>query len=175
MGILNGLDLEFGQKIIEIVKNDPKAGKTLWSATTMWQGGTKSESTIRGFKVCTDEPLNFLGTDTAPNPVEMVLAALGGCLVVGYSLNAAMLGVELQKIEIVMEGDLDIRGFLGLPTDILPCYSSVRAKVFLKSDADFDQLEAVHKRALGSSPVGLTLSSNVNLEVELATSDLREE
>ena len=139
----------------------------MWRSTTLWQGGTKAESTIRDFKVCTDEPFNLGGTDTAPNPVEMVLAALGGCLVVGYSLNSAMLGIELQKIEIVMEGDIDLPGFFGLPTDILPGYSSVRARVFIKSDAGLDQLEEVHKRVLATSPVGLTLSKNVNLEVEL--------
>lgn len=87
-------------------------------------------------------------------------------MVVGYSLNATMLGIELQKIEIVIEGDIDLPGFFGLPTDILPGYSSVRARVFLKSDADLDQLEEVHKRLLATSPVGLTLK-NVNLEVEL--------
>jgi len=86
---------------------------------------------------------------------------------VGYSLNAAMLGIELQKIEIVIEGDIDLPEFFGLPTDILPGYSSVRARVFLKSDADLDQLEEVHKRVLATSSVGLTLSKNVNLEVEL--------
>lgn len=167
MTIINGIDLEVGQKIIETVKNNPEVGKTLWRTTTLWLGGTKAESTIRDFKVCTDEPLNLGGTDTAPNPVEMVLAALGGCLVVGYSLNAAMLGIELQKIEIVLEGDIDLPGFFGLPTDILPGYSSVRARVFLKSDADLAQLEVVHQRVLATSPVGLTLSKNVKLEVEL--------
>ncbi|MDA8440967.1 MAG: OsmC family protein [Peptococcaceae bacterium] len=167
MAILNGIDLEVGKKIIETVKNSPEAGKTLWRSTTLWQGGTKAETTIRGFKVNTDEPTNLGGTDTAPNPVEMVLAALGGCLIVGYSLNAAMLGVELQKIEISLEGDIDLPGFFGLPSDILPGYSSVRARVFIKSDASLDQLDEVHNRVLATSPVGLTLSKNVNLEIEL--------
>jgi len=167
MAVVNGIDLEVGQKIIEAVKNNPEFGKTMWRARTTWKGGTKSESDIRGFKVTMDEPLELGGTDTAPNPVEMVLAALGSCLVVGYSLNAAMLGVALQKIEIEMEGDIDLPGFFGLPSDVLPGYTNVRARVFLKSSASLEELEEVHKRVTATSPVGLTLSKNVDLKVEL--------
>lgn len=167
MASINGIDLEAGQKIIENVKNNPESGKTMWRASSVWQGGTKAETTIRGFKVQTDEPADLGGTDTAPNPVEMVLAALGGCLMVGYSLNAAMLGVELDKIEIALEGDIDLPGFFGLASDILPGYSNVRARVFLKSAATLAQLGQVHDRVLSTSPVGLTLSKNVNLDVEL--------
>lgn len=167
MSVVNGIDLEIGQKIIETVKNNPEFGKTMWRARTVWKGGTKAESDIRGFKVTMDEPPDLGGTDTGPNPVEMVLAALGSCLVVGYSLNAAMLGIELQKIEIEMEGDIDLPGFFGLPSDVLPGYTNVRAKVFLKSTASIEQLEEVHKRVTSTSPVGLTLSKSVNLDIEL--------
>ncbi|MDT3699926.1 MAG: OsmC family protein [Thermincola sp.] len=167
MSEVNGINLEVGQKIIETVKNNPEFGKTMWRSRTVWKGGTKSESDIRGFKVAIDEPPDLGGTDTAPNPVEMVLAALGSCLVVGYSLNAAMLGIELQKIEIELEGDIDLPGFFGLPSDVLPGYTTVRAKVFLKSSASLEQLEEVHQRVISTSPVGLTLSKSVNLDVEL--------
>jgi len=167
MSIVNGIDLEVGQKIIETVKNNPEFGKTMWRARTFWQGGTKAESEIRGFRVMMDEPRELGGADTAPNPVEMVLAALGSCLVVGYSLNAAMMGIELQKIEIEMEGDIDLPGFFGLQSDVLPGYTNVRARVFLKSAAGLEQLEEVHRRVTSTSPVGLTLSKTVNLDIEL--------
>ena len=167
MSEVNGINLEIGQKIIETVKNNPEFGKTMWRARTVWKGGTKAESDIRGFKVEMDEPPDLGGTDTAPNPVEMVLAALGSCLVVGYSLNAAMLGIELQKIEIELEGDIDLPGFFGLPSDVLPGYTTVRAKVFLKSTAALEKLEEVHNRVVSTSPVGLTLSKSVNLDIEL--------
>ncbi|MHB9095650.1 MAG: OsmC family protein [Eubacteriales bacterium] len=167
MASVNGIDLEVGQKIIETVKNNPEFGKTLWRARTFWRGGTKAESEIRNFKVSMDEPLDLGGTDTAPNPVEMVLAALGSCLVVGYSLNAAMLGIELQKIEIDMEGDIDLPGFFGLPSEIQPGFTTIKVKVFLKSAASLEQLEEVHKRVISTSPVGLTLTKNVTLDIEL--------
>ncbi len=167
MASVNGIDLEVGQKIIETVKNNPEFGKTLWRARTFWRGGTKAESEIRNFKVSMDEPLDLGGTDTAPNPVEMVLAALGSCLVVGYSLNAAMLGIELQKIEIDMEGDIDLPGFFGLPSEIQPGFTTIKVKVFLNSAASLEQLEEVHKRVISTSPVGLTLTKNVTLDIEL--------
>ena len=51
-----------------------------YKAQTKWIEGTKVETKIREFKVGIDEPLELRGTNTAPNPVEMLLAALGGCV-----------------------------------------------------------------------------------------------
>lgn len=165
--MINGINLEVAEKIIETVKNEPEFGKTMWRARTSWQGGTKAVSQIRQFTVTMDEPSDLGGTDTAPNPVEMVLAALGSCLVVGYVLNASMLGIELKKLEIELEGDIDLPGFFGLKADVLPGYTNIRARVFIKSNATMKQLEEVHQRVISTSPVGLTLTKNVNLEVEL--------
>lgn len=49
-----------------------------YKAQTKWIEGTKVETKIREFKVCIDESLEFRGTNTAPNPVELFLASLGG-------------------------------------------------------------------------------------------------
>lgn len=167
MTIINGIDHGAAKKIIKTVEENPEFGKTLWRTRTSWQGGTKSLSQIRSFEVPVDEPKELGGTDTAPNPVELVLASLGSCLVVGYALNASMMGIELQKIEIELEGDIDLPGFFGLTADTLPGYTDIRVKVFLKSSVGMDKLEEVHKRVIATSPVGLTITKNVNLDIEL--------
>lgn len=56
-----------------------------YKAQTKWIEGTKVETKIREFKVCIDEPLEFRGTNTAPNPVELFLASLGGCCNINLS------------------------------------------------------------------------------------------
>src|SRR3954471_3022763 len=55
-----------------------------------------------------DEPPQLLGDDTAPNPSEAVLAALGSCIAVGIHANAVTQGIELASIELELEGDINI-------------------------------------------------------------------
>lgn len=113
-----------------------------------------------------DEPVALGGTDTAPNPVEQVLAALGNCLAVGYAANAAAAGIEISDLRISLEGDLDLHTFLGL-TDGNAGYSSIRVKVDLKSNATADQLQALHQKVVGTSPVGHTLRRAVPVQIDL--------
>lgn len=61
-----------------------------------------------------DEPAGLGGSDTAPNPVEQVLGALGNCLAVGYAANATAAGVEIDYLKIELSGGLDLQSFLGL-------------------------------------------------------------
>jgi len=54
------------------------------------------------------------GTNTAANPVEMVLQAYGACLSIGYAMNASVRGIKISGIKIDLEGEIDLPGFLGL-------------------------------------------------------------
>jgi uncharacterized OsmC-like protein len=47
-----------------------------------------------------DEPAGLGGADTAPNPVEQLLAALGNCLAVGYAANASVAGSRLDELAV---------------------------------------------------------------------------
>ncbi len=61
-----------------------------------------------------DEPTSLGGGDAAPNPVEQLLGALGNCLAVGYAANASVAGISIERLDITLDGDLDLRSFLGL-------------------------------------------------------------
>jgi hypothetical protein len=61
-----------------------------------------------------DEPPHLLGDDTAPNPSEAVLATLGSCLSVGLHANAVALGIKLTKIELELEGDINVTAVWGV-------------------------------------------------------------
>lgn len=169
-----GVDQDQLRSLIDTVKNDPEAGKTLWQARTEWRGGLKSQATIPresgAFTVPMDEPTGLGGTDTAPNMVEMVLGAYGCCLTTGYVLNAALEGVELEGIEIELEGDLDLQGFLCLkdPEEVRPGFTDIRAKITLKApQASREQLETLHSRVVRTSPVGSIIEQPVRLTTEL--------
>jgi uncharacterized OsmC-like protein len=105
--------------------------------------------------------------DVAANPVEQLLAALGNCLAVGCAANASIAGIEIEDMQIALEGDLDLRTFLGLKSENAG-YEAIRVKVDITSDATEDQLQALHTKVTGSSPVGHTLSRPVPVQIDLA-------
>ena len=83
--IRNGVDVEKLTNVVKSVKEDPKNAQTKFTANTKWVGGAYSKTRIRDFVIECDEPSALLGTNRVPNPVEMILAALGSCLAVGFA------------------------------------------------------------------------------------------
>lgn len=171
--IVNGLDTEKLMKVVETVKQNWETGRTVWKASTTWKGGFKVATCSREFTLTADEPEMLCGTNTAANPVEMVLQAYGACLSIGYAMNAAVRGIKLDDIKIDLEGEIDLPGFLGLEPpekmqmDKLPGFKTITAKVKIKADVDAKTLQDLHRHVVGTSPVGLTLSRPVKVEAEL--------
>src|SRR5215472_5647226 len=71
-----------------------------------------------GHKFTVDEPEALGGGNVAANPAEYALAALGSCQAITYQVWAAQLGIKLDKVEIGIDGDIDLRGFLGIDDHI---------------------------------------------------------
>ncbi len=163
-----GFDLQQLQGLIGAVAQKPEIGQTVWQARTAWERGFRSQAQIRNFSVPMDEPSALGGSDSAPNMVEMVLGAYGCCLTTGYVMNAALQGIELEAVEVAVEGNLDLNGFFGLSTEVSPGYSDVRANVRLSAPtATQEQLEALHATVTRTSPVGNILERPVRVSAEL--------
>lgn len=171
--VINGLDPEKLMKVVETVKQNWEVGRTVWKASTTWKGGFKVETCSRDFILTADEPEMLCGTNTAANPVEMVLQAYGACLSIGYAMNAAVRGIRIDDIKIDLEGEIDLPGFLGLEPpeklhmDKLPGFKRITTKVKIKADADEKTLQELHKHVVSTSPVGLTLSRPVKIDTNL--------
>src|SRR3954469_3339679 len=90
------------------------AANVTFEADTQLVDGLRTRATVRQFEFGIDEPPSLGGTDTAPNPVEMVLAALGTCQEIVYATYARVLGVPVDGVRIKVAGDLDPRGFYGV-------------------------------------------------------------
>lgn len=165
---LNDVDLQSVGTLIEAIETQPTKAATTWRADVTWKGAFRSEATIRDFgPIPSDEPPGLGGTDTAPNPVEQLLAALGNCLAVGYAANASAADIAIHELTISLEGDLDLHTFLGLAAGNAG-FESIRATVHLVSDAANEEIEALHSKVTSTSPVGDTLSRAVPVSVELA-------
>lgn len=103
------------ENLIATVKKNPQLAKSVFRASTYSDTPDFTvRSDIRGFYFGMDEPRELGGKDTAPNPVELLLAALGGCQEIVYRAFAAVLGIEIEKIEVHAKGYIDLHGFLGL-------------------------------------------------------------
>jgi len=165
---LNDVDIDSVASLAGKIQQEPGVANTKWNAQVNWKGGFRSEATIRDFEpLVSDEPPALGGSNTGPNPVEQVLAALGNCLAVGYAANATAAGIEIKSLSIDLEGDIDLHIFLGL-ADGHAGYSGISVKVNIDSDASAADLEALHKKVTKTSPVGHTLSQAIPVKFELS-------
>ncbi|RKU04277.1 osmotically inducible protein C [Burkholderia sp. Nafp2/4-1b] len=160
---LNGIDVSALNAIVEGVASNPGSATAAFRVKTEWQGQTNTVATVseytlfdkkysRHFEIAADEPRELLGNNSAPNPQELLMAALNACMSVGFAANAAAMGIKLEKLEIETEGQLDLRGFLGLDPTIKPGYEEVRYTVRIKSDASREQIEQLHQVVVNTSP-----------------------
>lgn len=165
---LNDVDLEAVGALVGAVQADESAAATTWAAHVIWKGGFQSESRVREFEpVASDEPPALGGGNTAANPVEQLLSALGNCLAVGYAANASVAGITINSLSVDLKGDLNLKSFLGLREGHAG-FESITAKVSLASDASREVLESLHAKVVGSSPVGHTLGIAVPVSINLA-------
>ncbi|AZZ80230.1 OsmC family protein [Gordonia alkanivorans] len=165
---LNDVDIAAVGQLVEAIRADDTKAQTTWAAHVQWNGAFASEARVRNFSpVASDEPAALGGGDTAPNPVEQLLGALGNCLAVGYAANATVAGVELKDLRIDLKGDIDLRVFLGL-ADGHAGFNSITANVTIDSDAPREKLDELHAKVQASSPVGHTLGSAVPVEIVLS-------
>lgn len=165
---LNRVAIEAVAGLASKIQESPDVAATTWSASVTWDEGFRSSASIREFApIGSDEPATLGGTDTAPNPVEQLLGALGNCLAVGYAANATAAGIELEGLRIDLEGDLDLHTFLGLAPEGNAGFQQIRATVNIDSAASSTELAALHESVTATSPVGHTLSRAVPLSIEL--------
>jgi len=141
-------------------------------AETRQVEGLQSEGRVRNLVIGIDEPLSFGGTDRAPNPVEVTLAALGASLEVTCRVYADYLGIPVHKISTVVRGDLDLRGFLDLDPQVRAGPPSLAVTLRIESEASDADIDRLVRQVHRSCPV-LSLVRDptpVSLTVERPTS-----
>jgi uncharacterized OsmC-like protein len=115
------------------------------------QGTAVTRARLRDDLACDihDGPWSFVagmtekygGSNAGPNPGVYGRAALGSCLVIGYAMWAARLGVPIDSLEIEIQADYDVRGELGVSDDVRPGYTAIRYIVSVSSPASAEEIE----------------------------------
>lgn len=171
---LEPIDKDGLTKLAAAGKANPDVVKTV-KCRTVAEGRFRHANYIRDLPAyIVDEPPALLGDDTAPNPSEAALAALGSCLAVGIHANAVAQGIQLAKLELALEGDINITAVWGTGdlAETKPVgFTEVRAKVAVDGDAPRAQLEALVNHVLKWSPVANTFIRPVTLKVGLAQAE----
>ncbi|MEZ5825208.1 MAG: OsmC family protein [Geminicoccaceae bacterium] len=144
---------------------DGKAAQAVFSSSSELQEGLRSEVSIRQHELVVDEPAALGGTDAGPNPVELILAALGTCQEITYRAYATALGIPLESVSVKLDGEIDLRGFFAVDDSIRPGYQRIRGTVTLVSDAPTEQLDMLRQAVDSHCPVLDILSNPVPVEL----------
>lgn len=160
---LNGWNPEALRQMVGDILEEPARGQTQWRVATQWKGGAQSETRVtasrlggqelvKNFRIGIDEPVELGGTNAYPNPQEVLFAALNACMTVGFVAQCALAGITLESLRIETEGDIDLRGFLGIDPLVKPGYDEIRYTVHVTGDAPPEEFERIHRIVTETSP-----------------------
>jgi len=173
---MNSVDVAALSETLSALQRQPALGAFQFRAKNVWASGGLNRSTIDGFfgagkeetrprpfTFAADEPPVLHGGDQGANPVEFVLHALAACMTTTMVYHAAARGIEISSVSSEREGDIDVRGFMGLADDVRKGYSQVRVKLHVESEAPPAKLAALAKM----SPVYDIVSNSLPVEVAI--------
>jgi uncharacterized OsmC-like protein len=179
--VTNGIDVQQLVQTIEAIKQDTRLGEFTFRARSTWKDGTYNLGEIgafthagkpdqtrsRAFNLEGDEPPVLLGENRGPNAIELVLQSLAFCYGVGFVANAAARGIQIDSMEYEIEGDFDVRPFLGLEGQ-RPGFTAIRATGRVSSsNASREQLEELCQYVQDTSPVRDIIANVTPVETTL--------
>ena len=180
--IRNGVDTQQLFDTLDAIEAQPELGAFTFRATNRWLNGAHSRSTIKGFFGAGDEdatrteaflldsgePAVLLGTDSGPNPAEYLLHALAACLTTALVYSASARQVRLTEVESTFEGDMDIRGCLGLDDACRNGFTAIRGTFRIDGEAPPETLHAIVENAQRRSAVYDMVTTGVPVTIAAA-------
>ncbi len=154
----------------ETFRASPEKARATFKSSSNLTQGFRSEVSIREHKLTVDEPAALGGTDAGPNPVELVLAALGTCQEITYRAYATAMGIPLESVSVELEGDIDLRGFFAVDESVRSGYRNIRAVVRIKSDASDADLQKLREIVNAHCPVLDIISNKVPVQLDMSVS-----
>jgi uncharacterized OsmC-like protein len=176
----NGVNTPDLLATINAVKEMPHLAKFRFRASNRWISGTYSESRVESFtgaggehthqtqfRYDADHPAVLVGQDRGPTPIEFLLHGLASCITAGIGNIAAVRGVTLTSVESRVEGDIDLRGILGLSDQVRNGYERIRISFDIAGDAPAEKLREIVQQACDRSAVFEVLTNGVPVDVTI--------
>jgi len=177
----NGVNVQALLEAREVLAGAPEAAQFTWKASSKWTEGVHSHTTINNFfglgaeqshktesVFDADHPEVFAANDNGITPIEYLLVGLAGCLTAGVAAVAQNRGIQLHSVESTVEGNHDIRGILGVDSDVRNGFNDVKVTFKIDADASQQEIEALVAQSQKRSAVfdALTNPTEVTVEVE---------
>jgi uncharacterized OsmC-like protein len=176
--VLNGVNTDDLMKTIHAVREQPELARFRFRASNTWLGGGHNRSTAAGFygtmqeiehathfQMEAGEPPVLLGNDEGANPVEHLLHALAACVTTSMVYHAAARGIRIRSVESRIEGDLDLRGFLGIDHTVRNGYQCIRMYMKIGTDAGQEEWSELVGLGPAFSPVFDSVMHGVPVEI----------
>src|SRR3984885_15517140 len=135
----NGVNVQALLEAREALASAPEAAQFTWRASSKWQDGVYSKTTVQNY--CglgeehshktesvfdADHPDVFAAEDRGITPIEYLLVGLASCLTAGVAAVAQNRGIQLHSVEATVEGNHDIRGILGADSDVRNGFNDIK-------------------------------------------------
>ena len=176
----NGVNVEALLGARTALTEAPAAAEFEWRATCEWRNGTHSTSNVDGFfglgeeqkhrtsySFDVDHPEIFASEDNGATPVEYILVGLAGCLTAGVASVAQLREIQLNSVAATVEGAMDVRGILGMDTDVRNGFSSIKVSYKIDADATPDEIKALVAQSQKRSAVYDIITNPTDVRVEV--------
>jgi uncharacterized OsmC-like protein len=176
----NGVNTPALMATINAVKEAPELAQFRFRARNRWVGGTYSETRIESFSGAggehthqtefsygADHPAVLVGEDRGPTPIEFLLHGLAACITAGIGNIAAARGVTLTSVESRVEGEIDLRGILGLSDTVRNGYKRIRISFDIAGDATPQKLREIVEQSRARSAVYDVFTNGVPVDVDV--------
>ncbi len=172
--MLNNINISGLSEFTNEVRERNIESKTTYGVKLNWESGTKTtvstknmvlgeHKIIRDFNFTIDEPTQLLGVNCAPNPAEYMLGGLAGCMAVTFITGATAMNIQIDKLEIDIDGELDLMGFLGLNENSSVGFPELKFIFNVKGNGTQEQYNSLLKRVEKHSPNYNTFKNEVRM------------
>lgn len=176
--MLNNINIAGLSEYANEVKEDDTQSRATYGVTLNWESGTKTNiktkniifgnhKLIRDFEFTIDEPTQFLGVNCAPNPAEYMLGGLAGCMAVTFMAGATAMDIKIDKLQLEIDGELDLKGFLGLNENSNAGFPELKFIFNVKGNGTQEQYNALLERVSKHSPNFNTIRNEVRMVGEI--------
>ncbi|MEV6689978.1 OsmC family protein [Micromonospora sp. NPDC051196] len=177
----NGVNVQALLDAREALKGAPEAAQFTWRATSRWENGVHSTTTIQNFfglgqeqshktkaEFSADHPAVFAAEDNGITPIEYLLVGLASCLTAGVASVAQNRGIQLRSVSSTVEGSHDIRGILGVDSDVRNGFNDIKVTFNIDADASEEDIQALVAQSQKRSAVFDALTNPTDVTVEVA-------
>jgi uncharacterized OsmC-like protein len=174
----NGVNVAALLAAREALTEAPAAAQFKWRAACEWKNGTHSHSTVEGFyglgqeqhrkktfNFDSDHPELFASEDQGATPIEYVLVGLASCLTGAIAAVAQHRNIQLRSVTATIEGDMDVRGILGIDDDVRNGFGGIKVTYKIDADAKREDIEALVAQSQKRSAVYDIVTNPTNVTV----------